>query len=202
MLWRVSQELIKIVKLRTLTSLLFFCTLVLFIGCTDTEKKELELLESYKKAPYFTASNSNGKTFSTEELSGKYSVISFFFASCEEVCPKVNSSVASLNKKFGENTGIEFVSITVDPDNDNDSVLNAYKKRFNGSNNWVFLRMPIDSLVKITSEGFSVGHLSEPSLHSSRMILVDKSGMIRGYFDGLEQKDVDKLSNHLEKLLN
>jgi len=179
-----------------------FVGIIFFFGCSNKEKTELALLQSYNTVGGFSAHNSNGTVFNSEELKGKYWVINYFFASCEEICPKVNESVAKLNTKYGNKEGIEFVSVTVDPENDNDSVLNDYKKRFNGSNNWSFIRMPIDTLIAVSTKNFGVGHLSEPSLHSTRLILVDKQGVIRGYFDGLDTSAVRKLDSHLENLLN
>lgn len=192
-----------IVSLRSLTFSFGLCIgIISFFGCTDKEKTELALLQSYNSVSNFTAHNSNGATFNSKELKGKYWVINYFFASCEEICPKVNESVAKLNAKYSNKEGIEFVSVTVDPENDNDKVLNDYKKRFNGTDNWIFIRMPIDSLIKVSTKSFGVGHLSEPSLHSTRIILVDKEGTIRGYFDGLDTTEVKRLDSHLEKLLN
>lgn len=189
--------------LRSLTFIISLSAIFFFItGCNKSEQAELQLLQKYNSVGNFTAHNSNGSEFSSAELKGKYWLVNYFFATCEEICPKVNSSVALLNAKYGEKEDIEFVSITVDPENDNDSVLNDYKKRFNGTKNWSFLRMPIDTLVNVSTKNFGVGHLSEPSLHSTRLILVDKEGIIRGYFDGLDSTEIRKLDNHLEKLLN
>lgn len=204
MLWRAFIKTFgSIVTVRSLTFSLFFVVSIFFLfSCTNSEEKELAILETYNKVSRFTAHKSDNTTFDSESLNGKYWVINYFFASCEEVCPKVNRNVALLNSKYSDSREIEFVSITVDPDNDSDSVLNEYKSRFNGAENWSFLRMPLDDLISVSTKNLGVGHLSEPSLHSTRLILIDKKGMIRGYFDGLDTSAINKLDGHLKNLLN
>lgn len=177
-----------------------FCSVV-FLGCTTKEEVILSRLDRYNQIGNFTAETSDNSLFTSKNMIGKYWVINFFFASCEEVCPKVNHNVTKLARTF-KDTDMRFVSITVDPTNDNDSVLSAYKKAIYTGDNWLLARMPLDSLLVLTTQKIGVGHLSEPSLHSTRLILVDKQGFIRGFYDGLDTKAVYQLQQHLDSLLH
>jgi len=174
---------------------------VVFLGCTTQEEVILSRLERYNNIGNFTADISDKRIFTSQDMIGKYWVINFFFASCEEVCPKVNHNVTKLARTF-KDTDMRFVSITVDPTNDNDSVLSAYKKAIYTGDNWLLTRMPLDSLLVLTTQKIGVGHLSEPALHSTRLILVDKQGFIRGFYDGLDTKAVYQLQQHLDSLLH
>lgn len=161
----------------------------------------LSRLERYNQVGNFKADISDKTLFTSQDMIGKYWVINFFFASCEEVCPKVNNNVTKLARTFHD-TDLRFVSITVDPVNDNDSVLSLYKKAMYSGENWLLARMPLDSLLELTTSKIGVGHLSEPALHSTRLILVDKQGFIRGFYDGLDKQAVYQLQQHLDSLLH
>ncbi len=161
----------------------------------------LSQLDRFNQIGNFTADVNNHTQLRSQDMIGKYWVINFFFASCEEVCPKVNQNVVTLAQRF-QDTDMEFVSITVDPTNDNDSVLSVYKKAMYSGENWTLARMPLDSLLILTTKNIGVGHLSEPALHSTRLILVDKQGFIRGFYDGLDKQAVNQLQQHLDSLLH
>ena len=161
----------------------------------------LSRLERFNQIGNFTADISDKTLFTSQDMIGKYWVINFFFASCEEVCPKVNHNVTKLARKF-QDRDMQFVSITVDPINDNDSVLSVYKQTMYSGKNWVLARMPLDSLIVLSTKKIGVGHLSEPSLHSTRLVLVDKEGFVRGFYDGLDQNAVYQLEQHLDSLLH
>lgn len=161
----------------------------------------LSTLESYHPIGAFSADVCDKSHFRSQEMLGRYWVINFFFASCEEVCPKVNHQVTLLAQHFSDSE-TKFVSITVDPENDNDSVLTAYKKNMYDGKNWIVGRMPIDSLIDLSTKKIGVGHLSEPSLHSTRLVLIDKKGIIRGFYDGLDKNEMMRLRNHLDSLVH
>ena len=53
---------------------------------------------------------------------------------------------------------------------------------------------------RMMSEGFKLGYKDDPTLHSARIVLVDKRGMIRGYFDGLDKNKIEKLKASIKYL--
>jgi len=63
--------------------------------------------------------------------------------------------------------------------------------------------MPLDSVKSIAVQGFLLaqGAEEDPSLHSTRIVLVDKRGMIRGYFDGLDEIEAAKLEKGVREVL-
>jgi protein SCO1/2 len=73
---------------------------------------------------------------------------------------------------------------------------------------WEFLTGPKSSIYNLSVRGFKLaasekgGDGGEP-LHSTRMILVDRLGQIRGYYDATEADSVAKLladANHLLRM--
>src|SRR5688572_21375409 len=48
----------------------------------------------------FRFTDQDGKEYSDKELSGKIHVASFFFATCPDICPKMNDQVKRAAEKF------------------------------------------------------------------------------------------------------
>jgi protein SCO1 len=175
-------------------------------ACTksgESQQKTASSLPSIKEAPAFSGTNALGKPFESSQLRGSVWLAYFFFTSCGGPCPAMNARVESLQKAFAGNN-VRFVGISVDPDTDTPSALNAYGKRYNADwTRWQMLQMPLDSVKSIAVQGFMLaqGAENDPNLHSTRLVLVDKRGMIRGYFDGLDDNEAAKLSTSITAVL-
>ncbi|MBI3258766.1 MAG: SCO family protein [Ignavibacteriae bacterium] len=183
--------------------------LLLVNGCSKKESNsELQQtkptidLPKIKEVPSFSGTNFDGSKFSSQSLKGKVWLASFMFTSCGDICPKLNSQLSALYGEFKDNANLNFVSISVDPDNDTQEVLKKYAERYGAKpNKWAFLRMSIDTVKSLSLEGFRIASLDAPLDHSKRIVLVDSEGQIRGYYDGLDSQDVDKLREVLKKML-
>jgi len=181
--------------------------IAVFSGCTkhDTKReagKPVLNLPVIKPAPYISGVNFDGKQVTSEALNGKYWLASFMFTSCGDICPRLNSQISALFGEFKEYQDLKFVSISVDPENDTQEVLKKYAERYGAKpDKWYFLRMPIDTVKNLSLEGFRIATLDAPLSHSKRIVLVDNAGQIRGYYDGLEREDVEKLRQVLHSIL-
>jgi len=113
----------------------------------------------------------------------------------------MNSKVAELYSKYVTSRDVQFISISVDPATDSLHVLQEYAKRFGvNDNRWRFLRGEIDEVQALTEKGFKLaGNL--PNLHSTKLILVDRTGNIRGYYDSFEDESLNLLTAHIRTLL-
>lgn len=115
----------------------------------------------------------------------------------------MNARVEAIQKEFSAQN-LKFVGISVDPDTDTPSALQAYANHYHAdSTRWTMLQMPMDSVKSVAVQGFMLaqGAENEPSLHSTRFVVVDKRGMIRGYFDGLDENEIPKLRKAIKELL-
>ncbi len=166
------------------------------IGCTT---KSLPVLYDL---PNFSFTASSGTPFGTAEMREKITIVDFIFTRCKGVCPVMAASMSDLYHRFEEDSNVQFVSITVDPAHDTLQVLQQYAKDVGVSDNrWQFLWAPIEKIVDLSENGFKLSAENLPGGHSSRFVLIDKSAKIRGYFDGLEGAEMDKLSAGIRQLL-
>jgi protein SCO1/2 len=117
----------------------------------------------------------------------------------------ISSRMSELQKPL-EKTDVHLVSFSVDPEKDTPDVLRRYADRLQAQpSRWDFLTGPKSAIYKLSHDGFklaiSAGSDAEGiPVHSTRMVLVDRHGQIRGYYDVAEADAMTKLladTNHL-----
>lgn len=155
---------------------------------------------SFNPAPAFEFVDSNRQPFSSEALKGKVWLASFFFTSCTSVCPMVIGKISALFESAPPQ--IHFVSFSVDPTNDTPAALKKYADRFDAdTRRWHFLTGEQEKVRDVVRNGFQVTMPDSPAeldRHSVRLVLVDQSGLIRGYFDSTDEADLSRLREILE----
>lgn len=154
--------------------------------------------ESFGKLGTFSFTDSAGQVVSDETVKGKTLVINFFFSSCKGICPTLNGNVKQLVNEFSVEDNIEFLSISVDPENDTAERLTEYRKSFKAPSFWRFLNAPLKDVKSFLSGNVKLANGDKPDLHSTRLVHVDQTGEIRGYYRGLEQESVKDLLKALK----
>lgn len=106
---------------------------------TDVGKEEPDVLMDLEGDLELT--NQAGESVKLSDLDGKVWVVHQFFANCP-VCLKQNSGdLIKLYKEFNSHPDFQFVSISVDPDNDTVEQLSKYAKAMGAdAKNWWFVR--------------------------------------------------------------
>lgn len=102
---------------------------------------------------------------------------------------------------------VHLVSFTVDPETDTPEVLHGYAERLQAQpGRWDFLTGPKAALYDISRNGFKLGVAESGDdvgvpVHSTRLVLIDRKGTIRGYYDALAPDTVTKLLADASHLL-
>lgn len=160
----------------------------------------------YFTIPEFSFINQYGKKITQEETKGKIVVANFFFVKCPTICPKMATHIYDVQKTFEGNKDILFVSHTVNPENDSVPVLAEYAEKVHAGNQWHFLTGNKDEIYNIATKGYFVSAMPDEIapggfLHSEMLILLDKEGHIRGYFDGTSTSEAKKLKDAIRILM-
>jgi protein SCO1/2 len=136
------------------------------------------------------------------DLRGKFVVVDFIFTACAGPCPPMAEEMAKLQEKIRGRDDIVICSISVDPRNDTPEVLADYAESVSAeSGTWGFARMPIGYVNELTREVFLIGDGGNPLAHSTKFLLLDKSGQARAHYDPLvDTAWLDKLLADLGKL--
>lgn len=128
------------------------------------------------------------------DLSGKMLLVEVFFTSCRTVCPKLTGNISFfLHKAFQKNdTTVQFISISIDPENDSVAALQDYAKLYKANpDHWWFLTGQRDSIYNYLYRELKMA-INKPNggvedlEHTSTLVLIDKDRYIRGYYNGLD----------------
>lgn len=158
-------------------------------------------LPVFNSVPPFTLTAQSGLPFSREKLAGAPWIASFFFASCNGPCPRMNTTVHRLQEATYSFRKLQFVSFTVDPERDTPEALAAYARRYKADpERWTFLTGPRHILSTLSRDAFLAGELDLAQSHATRFYLVDQSFRVRGHFQGLEQDGVAALEAAITQL--
>lgn len=152
------------------------------------------------EVPDFTFTERSGVPFGLDNMKGRINVVDFIFTNCPGPCPMMSAVMSDLYHFYGSSDKIRFISISVDPLRDTLETLREYAKRFDvDDNGWVFLRAPLDSVQNLYEKGFLLsGDL--PGEHSTRFVLVDSKGRIRGYYHPEDNASMELLKRHIRQL--
>jgi protein SCO1/2 len=141
----------------------------------------------YHTIDNFKLVNQYGDSVTLETYKDKILLVSFFFASCETVCPKMNGYIGThIYREFAKDTNIRFLSFTVDPANDSPAVLLKYAQSFNANNHWQFLTGSKTQIYDLAANSFKIPGAEDVHnglFHSNKIVIVDKQKRVRGVFD-------------------
>lgn len=175
---------------------------MLIIGKKTMENNQPVNLPVLGKLPEFSLINSRGETITLADFQGKVWAADFIFTTCAGPCPIMTNQMNSIHIDFLKNDAVRQVSISVNPDYDTPEVLSEYADRYNAdTEKWQFLTGNYEDIQSLILNGFKMGDPDEIVFHSTRFALVDRKGQIRGYYSGMEPKDIKKLKKDIKKLL-
>jgi len=163
-------------------------------------------LEKISQVPAFQLTDQTGKSCTLEDLKGKIWAANFIFTRCKGPCPITVLRMQDLNTKLKKVRGnVELVTFTVDPEYDTPEILKAFSEPLGADHaSWKFLTGTPDAIQKIVVTGLLQPLAKEPDgtpAHSSRIVLVDGKGWLRGYHDSLDTEAVQKLMVDIGELL-
>jgi protein SCO1/2 len=193
--WKVTLILIPLITLG----------LLLWLRQLEVNALRQRSVSSYGTVPSFQLTNQNGQPFGSAQLTGKIWISDFVYTTCPGPCPMISSRMSELQKPL-EKTDVHLVSFSVDPEKDTPAVLRGYAERLQAEpERWDFLTGPKSAIYQLSHDGFKLavsdgGDAQGVPVHSTRMVLVDRHGQIRGYYDATEPEVVTKLladTNHL-----
>jgi uncharacterized membrane protein YozB (DUF420 family)/cytochrome oxidase Cu insertion factor (SCO1/SenC/PrrC family) len=138
----------------------------------------------------FRFTDRSGRTVTRADLAGKVWLASFVVTRCpDNRCPQVTQTMRRLQDELGNVPNLVLVTFTVDP-KDDPTELDRYAKSFGADpKRWLFLSGSEEEVHALLQSFYLRSAKSEPGGldHSQKLVLVDRSGQVRGYYDGLEE---------------
>jgi protein SCO1/2 len=180
--------------------------LALFWG-NDLWRKKLPRLNQVKP---FEFVNQLGDTITNRNVAGKVQVVEFFFTTCKGICPKMNTNMDKVAKEFISEEDLMFLSHTVDPETDSVARLKYFADSLKiNPARWLLLTGSKEKLYEAARKSYLLDNqqdetaaIEEQFIHTQLFALVDKEGFVRGIYDGLDVKELKKLSADIPLVLN
>ena len=160
------------------------------------------------QVPNFTLTERNGQPVTLAQLQGRVWIADFFYTTCPGPCPMLTSRFSELQNELAGQPDLRFVSISSDPEKDTPAVLQKYAEHFQAGDGWLFLTGEKKAIHDLANQGFKLSlvddktNAAEPIIHSTKLVLVDRSGTVRGVYDGLTEQGKGKLLRDVQTVLN
>lgn len=158
--------------------------------------------------PDFALTEATGKSLRRADLRGKVWLATFVFTRCPGICPAMMEVESALQKKLPVRDDLRLVSFSVDPEFDQPSVLEKFAQKHGADRSrWLFLTGDKQQTYDLVRKGFMLGveeaapGSDEPIVHSSKMVMVDGRGRIRGYYDTLDESSMTRMLADLDVVL-
>lgn len=155
----------------------------------------------------FSFVNQDGQTVTQKTFDNSVYVTDFFFTTCHTICPVMSTQMERVAEKFKGNPEVKFLSHTVDPDIDTVEQLKRYADQHNAdANQWMLVTGDKKALYDIARTSYLLDASQgdggpDDFIHTQNFALVDKDRRIRGYYDGTDTTEVNRLIKDIELLL-
>ena len=147
----------------------------------------------------FKLINQNGDTITQEAYKDKIYVADFFFTRCMTICPVMTNNIAKLQDVFINDDDVKFISHSVTPIMDSVPVLKQYAiDKGVIDSKWNITTGPKKHIYDLARKSYFAvldegdGGLQD-FIHTENFILVDKKRQIRGFYDGTDNEDIQRL---------
>ena len=155
----------------------------------------------------FSLTNQNGKTVTQKDFNGKIYVADFFFTTCPNICIAMTDNLLKVQEKIKNNPNVMLLSHSVTPKIDSVPQLKKYAiekgvidKKWNlvtGDKKEIY-ELARKSYLAVKEDGDG-GPFD--MIHTENFILVDPDRRIRGFYDGTDLEEIQRLLEELEILI-
>jgi protein SCO1/2 len=166
----------------------------------------VQYVSKYHTIADFSFTNQNGRTITQKDYEGKIYVADFFFTTCKSICPKMTTNLVDVQKAFLDNPKVKLLSFTVMPDIDNVSVLKEYAK-INGvvDSKWNLVTGDKKAIYTMARKSYLAVKQGKPDeqydmVHTENFVLVDSKKRVRGFYDGTNKEEIQRLIQDIKWL--
>lgn len=199
-----------------------FIIFLLVYGCSSNNVSELPYYDKPDFTPQwvsdkqaemlheisaFSFIDQDGKPVTNKELEGKIYLANFFFTTCPGICPAITKNLLKVQKEFSGDNDIRIISHSVMPWSDSVTALKNYEKTFNIKNGmWYLVTGKTAEIYELARKSYfaeeKAGFNSDSTefLHTEHVLLVDKSGHLRGIYNGTIALDAERMINDIKIL--
>jgi protein SCO1/2 len=162
---------------------------------------------TYHFIPPFAFTNQFNEPVNQDSTRNKIYVADFFFTTCGSICPVMSNHLERVYKEFKTRPEVLILSHTVDPETDSVPALAAYASEHGVTDHrWQFLTGAKPALYEVARKGYLLNAEegnggADDFIHTQNFALVDMEHHIRGFYDGTDSLEIDRLIREIKLLL-
>lgn len=155
----------------------------------------------------FSLTNQNGKTVTQEDFNGKIYVADFFFTTCPNICIAMTDNLLKVQEKIKNNPNVMLLSHSVTPKIDSVPQLKKYAiEKGVIDQKWNLVTGDKKEIYELARKSYlAVKEDGDGGpfdmIHTENFILVDPERRVRGFYDGTDLEEIQRLFEELEILV-
>ena len=159
----------------------------------------------YHKISDFKLTNQNGKEITQANYKDKIYVADFFFTTCQDICPVMTKNMYELQEELKNDNDILLLSHTVIPEVDTEKRLKEYAIENNvDDSKWNLVTGDKKQIYELARKSYLAVEDSNfnefDMIHTENFMLIDKEKQIRGFYDGTNSEEINRLLKDIEIL--
>ena len=169
-------------------------------------EEDLRYVKKYHRISDFSLLNQNGNNVTQEDYKNKIYVADFFFTTCPDICPIMTGNMLYLQENL-KDTNVMLASFSVTPKIDTVEVLKEYSTlKGVDDSRWNLMTGDKKQIYDLARKSYLVAKAipdgkNHGMIHTENFVLVDRDKRIRGYYDGTNIEDMDKLLDDIQILI-
>ena len=173
---------------------------------TELVDSTIQHQKKYHRIADFSFKNQNGKIITQKDYENKIYVADFFFTTCQTICPIMTKNMADIQKEIINNDDVMLLSHSVTPEIDTVAQLKRYalKKGVNDKK-WNLVTGDKEQIYELARKSYLAVKDNPDAgpydmVHTENFMLIDKKRQIRGFYDGTNSEDIDRLLKEIKHL--
>ncbi len=163
---------------------------------------------NYHQISNFKMVNQNADTLSWKNFEQKIIILNLFYATDNSATKTANNALSVLQRTYGKNKVINFVSLSVDPVNDTPEVISKYAAKYGAvPGKWDILTGDPPAVYQLIKQQLFLDVLEKnvngkkSFAYQNLFLLLDFKHRIRGYYDISNQEAYAKLDDEIKVLI-
>ena len=173
---------------------------------TELVDSTIQHVKKFHKIADFSLTNQNGKTITQEDYKDKIYVADFFFTTCQTICPIMTDHMREIQDKLIQDSDVLLLSHSVTPEIDSVAQLKRYaiKKGVNDTK-WNLVTGDKKQIYELARKSYLAVKTDGDGgpfdmVHTENFMLIDKKKQIRGFYDGTDADDIERLIDDIAVL--
>ncbi|AXT51756.1 SCO family protein [Aquimarina sp. BL5] len=172
----------------------------------EPDMVSIELVDStvqhvrkYHKITDFSLLNQNGEKVTQANYHNKIYVADFFFTTCQTICPIMTGNMKKIQEELKNDQETLLLSHTVIPETDSVPQLKKYAlEKGVDDTKWNLVTGDKKHIYDLARKSYLVAKTNGDGgpydmIHTENFVLVDKKKRIRGFYDGTNEEEIERL---------